>query len=50
MKKIIVYLLAMMMTLSVGAKQKQTPVNKMDWWQEAKFGLFVHWGHYCLYG
>ena len=50
MKKLIVYLLAMMMTLSVGAKQKQTPVNKMDWWQEAKFGLFVHWGPYCLYG
>ncbi len=50
MKKIIVYLLAMMMTLSVGAKQKQIPVNKMDWWQEAKFGLFVHWGPYCLYG
>ena len=25
-------------------------VEKMKWWNEAKFGLFVHWGPYCLYG
>ena len=24
--------------------------EKMEWWNEAKFGLFVHWGPYCLYG
>jgi len=27
----------------------QTPVtNKMDWWKEAKFGLFIHWGVYSV--
>lgn len=23
---------------------------KMAWWREAKFGLFMHWGPYTLYG
>ena len=22
----------------------------MQWWQDAKFGMFVHWGPYSLYG
>lgn len=24
--------------------------DKMDWWNAAKFGLFVHWGPYSIYG
>lgn len=24
--------------------------RKMQWWREAKFGMFIHWGPYCLYG
>ena len=24
--------------------------EKMAWWRNAKFGMFVHWGPYCLYG
>lgn len=24
--------------------------RKMAWWREARFGMFVHWGPYCLYG
>ncbi len=24
--------------------------EKMEWWQDAKYGMFVHWGPYCLYG
>lgn len=23
---------------------------KMQWWRDAKLGLFIHWGPYCLYG
>ena len=26
----------------------QTKPNKMDWWKEAKFGLFIHWGVYSV--
>jgi alpha-L-fucosidase len=24
--------------------------RKMAWWREAKFGMFIHWGPYSLYG
>ena len=24
--------------------------DKMEWWREAKFGMFIHWGPYALYG
>lgn len=28
----------------------QENLDKMQWWSDAKFGMFVHWGPYCLYG
>ncbi len=24
------------------------PVDKMDWWKQAKFGMFIHWGVYAV--
>lgn len=24
--------------------------TKMEWWRDAKFGMFIHWGPYALYG
>jgi alpha-L-fucosidase len=24
--------------------------KKMDWWREARFGMFIHWGPYCIFG
>jgi alpha-L-fucosidase len=24
--------------------------NKLEWWKEARFGMFIHWGVYSLYG
>ena len=24
--------------------------NKMDWWHDAHFGMFIHWGVYAVYG
>ena len=26
----------------------QTNPDKMDWWKEAKFGMFIHWGVYSV--
>ena len=25
-------------------------MNKMDWFREAKYGLFIHWGIYAIPG
>src|SRR5689334_24224833 len=27
---------------------KMTQDEKMKWFREAKFGLFIHWGLYCI--
>lgn len=26
----------------------QIPESKMDWWEDAKFGMFIHWGVYAV--
>jgi len=31
-----------------GCKEEKKPVDKMDWWKDAKFGLFIHWGLYSV--
>lgn len=33
--------------LSCNKKQTQ-PIDKMQWWREARFGLFIHWGLYAI--
>lgn len=48
MKKTI--LVSFLLVLTVFAKGQPAKSSKMDWWNEAKFGLFVHWGPYSLYG
>jgi alpha-L-fucosidase len=32
---------------STGQKEAK-PENKMQWWEDAKFGLFIHWGVYSV--
>ena len=39
-----VWLAAMMVTNAMA----QSKPDKMDWWKEAKFGLFIHWGVYSV--
>jgi alpha-L-fucosidase len=29
-------------------KKEITAENKMEWWNDAKFGLFIHWGVYSV--
>jgi alpha-L-fucosidase len=29
-------------------KEKVTPDNRMQWWTDAKFGMFIHWGVYSV--
>lgn len=45
---------AILMSLCLGAQLfAAVPLSqeeKKAWWNEAKFGMFVHWGPYCLYG
>ena len=56
MKKILLYLLSFSLlsaSLYAGDKKEVSSTNqdhKMQWWRDAKLGMFVHWGPYSLYG
>ena len=26
----------------------QTPDPRLDWWRDARFGMFIHWGLYSV--
>ena len=45
MKKIILLILTIAIAVNLMAQSKP---DKMDWWKEAKFGLFIHWGVYSV--
>ena len=50
MKKLFSVLCVLGASLSLFAQAPLTQEEKMAWWNDAKFGLFVHWGPYSLYG
>lgn len=50
MRRILTLALLLAVTMQMSAQKVGSKVSKMDWWQQAKFGLFIHWGPYCLYG
>jgi alpha-L-fucosidase len=35
---------------SVAQESKETKDARMQWWREARFGMFIHWGPYALFG
>lgn len=45
MKKSLTLIMALGLALSLVAQSK---ADKMEWWKEAKFGLFIHWGVYSV--
>ena len=45
MKRILFASIAIILTINSIA---QSSPDKMDWWKEAKFGLFIHWGVYSV--
>lgn len=43
-------ILTFLLPIVAFGKPKMTEEEKMGWWQDARFGMFVHWGPYCMYG
>ncbi len=53
MRKLLILLLTVFLVVSNGIQAQTSQEDyqkKMEWWRDAKFGMFVHWGPYCLYG
>ena len=49
MKKLIFLLLINMVIQTVlFAQNTITQDERMQWWREARFGMFIHWGLYCI--
>lgn len=47
MKKISFVLIISIITLHLFAQQQvEKPSDRLEWWTEAKFGMFLHWGLY----
>ncbi len=50
MKKLIIFNLLIIFLISATSCQKKEvkKPERMDWWREARFGLFIHWGLYSV--
>ena len=54
MKKIFLLALTLIFTSLMGYAQNQasgkklTDTERMAWWHDAKFGMFIHWGLYSI--
>ena len=35
---------------AAAAKQEATRAQRMEWWHAARYGMFIHWGLYCVIG
>ena len=51
LKTAITFVLLAQLVLTSCTETKQPPQSqdeKMEWWREARFGMFVHWGLYSI--
>ena len=52
MKKLVSLALFCTLTLNMFAQihteTKTEKIERMQWWTEARFGMFIHWGLYAL--
>lgn len=43
---ILVALISLMLACSEPVKKEAPPEDRIQWWKDAKFGMFIHWGPY----
>lgn len=46
--KISLNFLIILVMLFSGKSMAKTPAERIAWWQEARFGMFIHWGLYAI--
>jgi alpha-L-fucosidase len=52
MKKTLLFFLSALFFLqtAVAQESKESRDKRMQWWREARFGMFIHWGPYAVFG
>ena len=48
MKNLNRLLLVIIFLFQLQGSKAEKPADKMEWWKEARFGMFVHWGLYSI--
>src|SRR5882724_4250449 len=48
MKKYLLFLIAVTCSLQVVFGQDKSKDKRMEWWREARLGMFIHWGVYSV--
>src|SRR4026207_1910225 len=48
MKKIIVFIAILPLLVFNLSAQTSAKSDRMEWWREARFGMFIHWGVYAV--
>ncbi|HPT21717.1 MAG TPA: alpha-L-fucosidase [Bacteroidales bacterium] len=49
-RKIFFLFFIILITGAINAQQVLSDAERLAWWNEARFGMFIHWGVYSLYG
>lgn len=47
MKKTVFFIVACLFTSQLIFSQQLPKDERMKWWREARFGMFIHWGVYA---
>ncbi len=47
---LLVFILLVNFSCTQNKEDKSPQDLKMEWWREARFGMFIHWGPYSLWG
>ncbi|WP_260607344.1 alpha-L-fucosidase [Chitinophaga polysaccharea] len=48
MKKVMLFLVMLLSTALLHAQHTLTRDQRMQWWRDARFGMFIHWGDYAV--
>jgi alpha-L-fucosidase len=48
MKKFFFAIMALSLLMQTGLSQDTSHDNRMKWWRDARFGMFIHWGVYSV--
>jgi len=47
---VFIFLLSLRGLIDVQGQHQTVRDSKMEWWREARFGMFIHWGPYSIWG
>ncbi len=50
MKKTVAMLCILILCIGISAQNPLSKEDQLEWWKDARFGMFIHWGPVSLKG